>query len=260
MATKSRCSSFSGRKGHNALDNGVLWGRCFLSTTASSLGHIISPSCNGNTHTGQPYRCVIYCESAKEMWDNIIVLFEGSEDTRECRRSLLIKEYNFFACKPGESLTNTYIRFKCIVNELRQYNKTFGNEEMLTKFIRSLPTEWSAMLNMLRETHALKTMSLEVLYGGLLTFEWEKKHDSWLKERVALQDAFSSQRARPKNKENFKVQCYYRMIFSQYNIPCRHENFQDPIRSDPDPDPIRFDDVTTRSDPPKSDPVLNRFV
>ncbi|KAL4579454.1 hypothetical protein LXL04_015602 [Taraxacum kok-saghyz] len=31
----------------------------------------------------------------------------------------------------------------------------------------------------------------------------------------------------------------------------RHEHFEDPIRSDPDPDPNRFHDVTLRSDPAK---------
>lgn len=35
------------------------------------------------------YSFVMYCEPAKEMWDNLILLFEGTDETRECRRSLL---------------------------------------------------------------------------------------------------------------------------------------------------------------------------
>ncbi|KAL4585659.1 hypothetical protein LXL04_010282 [Taraxacum kok-saghyz] len=34
------------------------------------------------------YSFVMHCESAKEMWDNLILLFEGTDETRECRSFL----------------------------------------------------------------------------------------------------------------------------------------------------------------------------
>ncbi|KAL4585602.1 hypothetical protein LXL04_010225 [Taraxacum kok-saghyz] len=130
------------------------------------------------------YRCVMYCESAKKMWDRLIILYEGTDETRECRRSLLIQQYELFTCKSGESLTDIYLRFKCLINELRQHGKTYENDEMLIKFLRILPKAWNHVSIMIRQMKNLKVMSLDSLYGHLLTHELETiNHDAWMKEK-----------------------------------------------------------------------------
>ncbi|CAH1415872.1 unnamed protein product [Lactuca virosa] len=122
------------------------------------------------------YRFVMYCESAKDMWDNLIVLFEGTDETLDSRRFLLIQQYELFTCKPDESLTQIYVRFNNLINDLRQHRKTFDNDEILNKFLKSLSSAWDFITFMIRQTKNLKTMSLESLYGHLLTHEEEIKN------------------------------------------------------------------------------------
>ncbi|KAL4585656.1 hypothetical protein LXL04_010279 [Taraxacum kok-saghyz] len=111
------------------------------------------------------YPCVMCCESAKDIWNTLVVLFEGGEDIRESRRSVVIQQYELFTCNPGESLTESCIRFKCLVNEMMRHQcKTFDNEEMVNKFLESLPMEWKSMAIMIRQMGDLKSMSLEGLY------------------------------------------------------------------------------------------------
>ncbi|KAL4585658.1 hypothetical protein LXL04_010281 [Taraxacum kok-saghyz] len=56
-------------------------------------------------------------KNPKDMWDNLILIFEGAD---ELHKAILGYEYECFTYKPGESLTDTYIRFKCVVNDMRQ--------------------------------------------------------------------------------------------------------------------------------------------
>lgn len=123
------------------------------------------------------YHFVMNCESAKEMWDNLIVLFEGTDETMDSRRLLLIQQYEVFTCKPDESLTQTYLRFNNLINDLRQHRKTLDNDEIVNKFLKSLSSDWELVTFLIRQTKNLKTMSLESLYGHLLTYEPEIKNE-----------------------------------------------------------------------------------
>ena len=84
------------------------------------------------------YHSVINCQTTKEIWDTLVMLFEGTTKVMKNKRSLLIQQYELFIAKSGESLIEIYERFNCLINDLKQHDHLLENENALTKFLRSL--------------------------------------------------------------------------------------------------------------------------
>ncbi|GJW52065.1 retrovirus-related pol polyprotein from transposon TNT 1-94 [Tanacetum coccineum] len=61
---------------------------------------------------------VISCVSAKETWTDLVHSFEGPSDTKENKIIDLKLEYQTFKAKSTESLSQTYTRYKTMLNEL----------------------------------------------------------------------------------------------------------------------------------------------
>ena len=62
---------------------------------------------------------VIGCSSAKDMWNKIELLCEGSEEVRENQRQKLVSQYEAFMSKPGEELTHMFERYSKLLIELQ---------------------------------------------------------------------------------------------------------------------------------------------
>ncbi|GJU77774.1 hypothetical protein Tco_1274844 [Tanacetum coccineum] len=61
---------------------------------------------------------VINCLTAKSTWDDLILYHEGPFDVKESRVMDLKLCYNTFKFKEGETLTQTFTRYKALMNEL----------------------------------------------------------------------------------------------------------------------------------------------
>ncbi|GJU12303.1 hypothetical protein Tco_1134699 [Tanacetum coccineum] len=61
---------------------------------------------------------VIRCETAKVTWTDLVHSFEGPLDTKENRIMDLKFKYQTFRAKPTESLSQTYTRYKTLLNKL----------------------------------------------------------------------------------------------------------------------------------------------
>ncbi|GKG15799.1 hypothetical protein Tco_0358122, partial [Tanacetum coccineum] len=61
---------------------------------------------------------VINCLTTKSTWDDLIIYHEGPSDVKESRVMDLKLCYNTFKFKEGVSLTQTFTRYKALMNEL----------------------------------------------------------------------------------------------------------------------------------------------
>ncbi|GJX25349.1 hypothetical protein Tco_0231645 [Tanacetum coccineum] len=61
---------------------------------------------------------VINCLRAKSTWDDMILYHEGPFDVKESRVMNIKLCYNIFKFKEGETLTQTFTRYKALMNEL----------------------------------------------------------------------------------------------------------------------------------------------
>ncbi|GJX52785.1 hypothetical protein Tco_0281154, partial [Tanacetum coccineum] len=73
---------------------------------------------------------VISCEIAKATWTDLVHNFKGPSDTKENRIMELKLEYQTFRAKPTESLSQTYTRYKTLLNELANDGVNLSKHEI----------------------------------------------------------------------------------------------------------------------------------
>ncbi|GJZ64790.1 hypothetical protein Tco_0621486 [Tanacetum coccineum] len=116
---------------------------------------------------------VINCLTAKSTWDDMILYHEGPSDVKERRVMDLELYYNTFKFKEGESLTQTFTRYKALMNELVNDGIKLLKLEINTGFISGLPKKWLSFCQSLRNTNHVKDSELASLFGKL---KYEKKN------------------------------------------------------------------------------------
>ncbi|GKB42185.1 hypothetical protein Tco_0887127 [Tanacetum coccineum] len=110
---------------------------------------------------------VINCLTAKSTWDDLILYHEGPSDVKESRVMDLKLCYNTFKFKEGEPLTQTFTRYKALMNELVNDGITLLKLEINTGFINGLPKKWLSFCQSLRNTNHVKDSELSSLFGKL---------------------------------------------------------------------------------------------
>jgi len=107
------------------------------------------------------------CESAYEIWKKLEVVYEGTNQVKECKISRFTRQYEMFQMESYECVHDMYTRFTDIVNSLEALGKTFSNCEKVKKIIRSLPKEWRPKRTAIEEAKNLNTLSLDDFIGHL---------------------------------------------------------------------------------------------
>ncbi|GAV77226.1 UBN2 domain-containing protein, partial [Cephalotus follicularis] len=79
------------------------------------------------------------CDSAKQMWDLIEVTYEGTNQVKESKISMLVHEYELFVMHDNECISDMFSRFTTIINSLKNLGKSYPNQELVRKILRCLP-------------------------------------------------------------------------------------------------------------------------
>ncbi|GKC22091.1 hypothetical protein Tco_1024241, partial [Tanacetum coccineum] len=110
---------------------------------------------------------VINCLTAKSTWDDLILYHEGPFDVKESRVMDMKLCYNTFKFKKGKSLTQTFTRYKALMNELVNDDINLSKLEINTGFINGLPKKWLSFCQSLRNINHVKDCELASLFGKL---------------------------------------------------------------------------------------------
>ncbi|XP_074556829.1 uncharacterized protein LOC141812719 [Curcuma longa] len=70
--------------------------------------------------------------SAKELWDKLIELNEGTKDSRVAKRDLLINQMQNFLMKEGETVSQLHGRFKELLNGLHAIGERLENRDLIS--------------------------------------------------------------------------------------------------------------------------------
>nr|GEW54082.1 hypothetical protein [Tanacetum cinerariifolium] len=89
------------------------------------------------------YALVSTHKVAKELWERIQMLMQGTSLTKQEMECNLYDEFDKFAYKKGESLCDFYLRFSLLLNDMNIYNMKLEQFQVNTKFLNTLPPEWS---------------------------------------------------------------------------------------------------------------------
>ena len=67
------------------------------------------------------------CRSAKEMWDKLELIYEGTSEVKETKANLLITEYEMFIMKTDESISDMFARLMQLINHLKTLGKMYND-------------------------------------------------------------------------------------------------------------------------------------
>ncbi|GAV75335.1 LOW QUALITY PROTEIN: zf-CCHC domain-containing protein/DUF4219 domain-containing protein/UBN2 domain-containing protein, partial [Cephalotus follicularis] len=74
------------------------------------------------------------CDSAKQM-DLLEVTYEGSNQVKESKISMLVHEYELFIMHNDECISDIFTRFTTITNSLKNLGKSYSNQELVRKIL-----------------------------------------------------------------------------------------------------------------------------
>ncbi|GKD44835.1 hypothetical protein Tco_1269480 [Tanacetum coccineum] len=113
------------------------------------------------------YALVSQHRVAKDLWENIKLLMQGTSLTKQERECKLYDEFDKFTSKKGESLHEYYLRFTLLLNDMNIYKMPLEQFQVNTKFLNTLPDEWSKFVTDVKLVKDLHTTNVDQLYAYL---------------------------------------------------------------------------------------------
>nr|GEX42882.1 hypothetical protein [Tanacetum cinerariifolium] len=113
------------------------------------------------------YALVSTHKVAKELWERIQMLMQGTSLTKEERECKLYDEFDKFAYRMGESLRDFYLRFSLLLNDMK-----LEQFQVNTKFLNTLLPEWSKFVTDVKLVRDLHTTNVDQLHAYLGQHEY----------------------------------------------------------------------------------------
>ncbi|GJZ95676.1 integrase, catalytic region, zinc finger, CCHC-type containing protein [Tanacetum coccineum] len=88
------------------------------------------------------YSLINHYTDAKDIWDNVKMLLEGSKLTKEDRESQLYDDFEHFCQNKGETIHDYYVRFAKLINDMRNIKMTMSKIQLNSKFVNNMLPEW----------------------------------------------------------------------------------------------------------------------
>nr|GEW65872.1 hypothetical protein [Tanacetum cinerariifolium] len=120
---------------------------------------------------------------AKDLWERIQLLMQETSLTKQERECKLYDEFDKFAYRKGETLRDFYLRFSLILNDLNIYNMKLEQFQANTKFLNSIPLEWSKFVTDVKIVWNLHLTNIDQLHAYLEQHEFHANEVCLMHER-----------------------------------------------------------------------------
>nr|GEX29735.1 hypothetical protein [Tanacetum cinerariifolium] len=107
------------------------------------------------------YALVSTYKVAKELWERIQMLMQGTSLTKQERECKLYDEFDKFAYRKGESLHDYYLRFSLLLNDMNIYNMKLEQFQVNIKLLNTLPSKWSKFVTDVKLVRDLHTTNVD---------------------------------------------------------------------------------------------------
>ncbi|GKF27737.1 hypothetical protein Tco_0094079, partial [Tanacetum coccineum] len=141
----------------------------------------------GALHLGKPkdiYSLINHYTDAKDIWDNVKMILEGSELTKDDRESQLYDEFEHFCQIKGETIHVYYVRFTKLINNMRNIKMTMPRMQLNSKLVNNMLHEWSRFITEVKLNRGLKESNFDQLYAYL------KQHEVHANENRTMMEKF----------------------------------------------------------------------
>ncbi|GJW98949.1 hypothetical protein Tco_0180757 [Tanacetum coccineum] len=129
------------------------------------------------------YILINHYTDAKDIWDNVKMILEGSELTKDDRESQLYDEFEHFCQIKGETIHVYYVRFMKLINDMRNIKITMPRMQLNSKFVNNMLPEWSRFITEVKLNRGLKVSNFDHLYAYLKQLEVHASENRIMMER-----------------------------------------------------------------------------
>ncbi|GKB64937.1 hypothetical protein Tco_0921123 [Tanacetum coccineum] len=133
------------------------------------------------------YTLINHYTDAKDIWDNVKMLLEGSELMKDERESQLYDEFEHFHQNKGETIHKYYVRFTKLINDMRNIKMTMPKMQLNSKFVNNMLPKWGRFVTTVKLNRGLKSSNYDQLYAYLKQHEAHANEKNTMLERFTLQ-------------------------------------------------------------------------
>ncbi|KAJ8751151.1 hypothetical protein K2173_016332 [Erythroxylum novogranatense] len=110
---------------------------------------------------------IMTCETAKQAWDTLMEIYQGSERTRKMQVLNLKREFELLRMKETESIEDYSDRLLTVVNKIRLAGEELPDSRIVQKVLVSLPERFEAKISSLEDSRNISQISLSELMNAL---------------------------------------------------------------------------------------------
>nr|GEU82831.1 retrotransposon protein, putative, unclassified [Tanacetum cinerariifolium] len=111
------------------------------------------------------YTLINHYTDAKDIWDNVKMLLEGSELTKEDCESQLYDDFEYFHKNKGETIHDYYIWFGKLINDIWNIKMTMSRTLLNSKFVNNMLPEWGRFVMAVKLNRGLRDSNYNQLYA-----------------------------------------------------------------------------------------------
>eukprot|EP00253_Pinus_taeda_P031766 PITA_31766 len=125
---------------------------------------------------------VMQYKSAKEIWDKIVLSYEGDEQVKREKLQTLRIQYENLRMYNDESVANYFLRVDEIVNCMKNLGEEVKEAVVVEKVLRSLSLRFESKVSAIEEKEKLQDLKMSQLHGILTAYEMRKGGPSYRRE------------------------------------------------------------------------------
>ncbi|MCY6488036.1 hypothetical protein, partial [Actinobacillus pleuropneumoniae] len=117
---------------------------------------------------------VMQYKSAKEIWDKIVLSYEGDEQVKRAKLQTLRIQYENLRMYNDENVANYFLRVDEIVNCMKNLGEEIKEAVVVEKVLRSLSPRFESKVSAIEEKENLQNLKMSQLHGILTAYEMRK--------------------------------------------------------------------------------------
>ncbi|GJR06080.1 retrovirus-related pol polyprotein from transposon TNT 1-94 [Tanacetum coccineum] len=187
---------------------------------------------------------------------------QGTSLTKQERECKLYYEFDKFTYKKGETLHEYYLRFTLLLNDMNIYKMPLEQFQVNTKFLNTLPDEWSKFVTDVKLVKDLHTTNVDQLHAYLQQHERHANEVRLMHERNS--DPLALVASHQLTQPAYQSHLHTHPKSSQLHVsPYQSSQFQQPEFSQPDSGLVvpvfqKGDDPIDAINPPTPPPPTSR--
>ncbi|GJW87298.1 hypothetical protein Tco_0162638 [Tanacetum coccineum] len=129
------------------------------------------------------YSLINHHQVAKDIWDRVKLLMQGTRLSQQERECKLYDDVDRFYSIKGETLHEYYLQFGQLMNDMHIIGMTMRPVQVNTKFLNTLPPEWSKFVTDVKLARNMHTTNYDQLYAYLSQHEAHDNEVRLMRER-----------------------------------------------------------------------------